>query len=122
MSTPNAKSLDQILRAKARKELEDETRKEVEGVLRRHFGDEGKYRHIWLKHDDLVVVDNGPEALEEDRYAVRIPVSALAAVLIADAMALHGPKAEQTAVTEFLERVESLGEEIDELRQAQREG
>jgi len=115
MST-DTKSLDTILRERGRKEIAEQIEKAVRSGLIYNKHQNADYTEIRLDQADIHVVDRGSDKPEEERYIISIQQRHLVNCLIEHALEYHGSIAEQREVNEFLDRVDSVAQDIEDLR------
>jgi hypothetical protein len=109
-------TLDQLLRARARKQIDKDITKAIERGLDYNMANDGVYRKIDISSANLKIQDRGAEHDEDERYVVVISHKDLLDFLIKDALAYHGPIAEQREIHEFLDRVDGVAQDIEDLR------
>lgn len=109
----NTESLDMLIRGRAEEELSREVGKVFDN-LRRYFGGNGDRNNMKVAAYGVVTKIPGPKDADREEFRIYIPdmLKFLAEKAIENEATARGDQ----AVKAFMDRVESLGDEIDQLR------
>ena len=108
-------TLDKLIRDKVTRELEGEIKKDFDALIRKYFGNSSDRNRLFIPAYSRAV-STATKPGDSTVPGSTVDVVELFAFLRSKALANESTRRGDTAVAAFLDRVESIGNEIEDLR------